>query len=376
MAVKRKKRSPEQKEVQGKTKAQILVYVAESMNCSMIDIRHHLRNSMNIRNTKGIRKHVNELVGQNLLIKQAKGKGLPDQFSIGAKFSSFRNCYNFLNKHGMSLGFLKSKYAKLMISGNNFLIDGILNTSKKLLIDSYHFLQDDEKVKQFISEVLNSSESEQLTAELISEKDRLLRRIPERLILSIENVSFDTLDDSIEELEGYLGIPIKNTIYALLDRFLLQGQGNEVISIISASPSSMDYFLNFRTEGLFFTASELMFAFGPVIGQQRTVQKNYIIQIEKKLDLIDEEFKHLEEEFNSTGVEPTPQALREALGGLGELFMSVRSNDFLNQNPLVSALKAYFTIDALNGRVVMNEYSRKLLNDVLLPQMKQQVLNV
>ncbi len=49
----------------------------------------------------------------------------------------------------------------------------------------------------------------------------------------------------------------------------------------------------------------------------------------------------------------------------------ISTKNIVNDNPLLTTLKAYFIIDALNGKIIENEYSKKVLNDILMPKVKK-----
>lgn len=373
----RKRRMPIQREPMGKTKAQVLLFVANNQRCTTSHIRSYLKNSLNIRNTKGVRKHISELVEQKYLAKSAKGKGFEDLYYIDTNNSSFTNCFNFLQNQEMAIDFLKTKYAKEIISDKDFFINGLLNVSRKLFSDSYHFFLNDEKVKEVVRDVFRSTEGRQAIENLLLEKNHILDKIPKGFVSSIESLTLENLDEYIKDLEQFLKVPIKGPIYNFLNEFLLQGQVEDVANIISASPSAMNYFLNFRTEGVFLLTSELVFAVEPMINQPNAFRKEFFKQMKEKFGRIEEELNELENEMN--GMEQVPDSKDVNLNSQGltttveeviELYRSIIQKHTVGQNPLVSALKSYFTIDAINGKLVLNDFSKRLLSDILLPHTK------
>ena len=341
MPAKRKRRRPSQKEPVGKTKSQILVYIANKGNCSMTDIRGYSRDSLNIRNQKVVRGHVAVLESEKILKKDVQVKGLADQYNIEHTFSAFRNCFNYLNKSNFSVDFLKTRFAKDVLSSDDFFFFGIVNIVKELFIEMLTVMSDESKFNGLLLEASKEGMNKQIDMMKEQRAKFIERNIPE-LVSGIKNKTAEELIAFAQEMFS----PIKQILIGLINEMLSQDQKEEIINIISTSSSAMDYFLNLKTENrMMFLAVLMRFFIGIVFVDP------------SKVDIVNS--------FNNLTNEPDKG---EALSLINEL---VSTKNIVNQNPILTTLKAHFIIDAISGKIIENEYSTKALTSILIPVVKQ-----
>ena len=343
----RKRRMPSQREQVGYTKSEIVVYISNNDASTITDIKPYLRNEKNIRNLKVLRKHLSDLVLENVIsVKKAEKRGMSDIYYLEKSFSSFKTVFNFLNDFYKPL-FLKSKYAKELIFSDDFLIYGIVNIGIEIVKDLIQ-LRDEKKLNVLIEKAKRNGED-------VSSKE--IKEIFERLkgqlngynVLEIENTLLNTRPEDFISLIGDLiesqRFDPKVILNTIINSIFPDKQRNEMLHIISTSPMAMDYFLNLRSADrtyLFITI--LRFYLGSLF--------------------MDSEKASLVNLFNEdkSAFEKNPMAFITAI-------LSIQNVS--NDNPLLTILRSFFIVDSFTGNVVDNEYSNSVLKEILLPKVIQ-----
>lgn len=340
----RKRRRPSQREPAGNTKSEILLYLANNgdVTVTIADIRRYLRNEKNIRNIKVIRKHLSDLVTDNLIsIKKAERRGLSDIYYLEKSFSSFKTSFNFINDFHKPL-FLGTKYTKDVILSDNFLAYGIINIGKEIfsellkLKDENYFNAIVEKAKRNAEDV-----SSKETKEMITE---LKKNLKEEDLNEFQNILSDARPEDIFNLFGdqIEGQAFNISIKLLLDAIFPEKQGKEIIEIISTSPSANDYFLNLKSvDRLYLFVIIIRFYLGSIAWDT------------SKISLL----KEMSKEKSVMPDNLTPYVAK---------LLSIQNVS--NDNPLLTILRSYFLVDSFNGNIVNNEYSNSVLKEILLPK--------
>jgi len=342
----RKRRRPSQKEPIGNTKSEIIVYIANNENSTITDIRKYLRNEKNIRNIKVVRKHLSDLVKEGIInIKKAEKRGFSDVYYIEKSFSKFRDVFNYLRDFHRPL-FLRSRYAVDMINSEEFLVYGFVNIVKELFIellklsDENYFNAMIEKAKRN-GEDVSAKETKEMIEDFKNElkgyniedlQNFLPNSKPEDLVMFVSE-SIPNLTDPMPIMKKFIG-----SIFP-------DNQRNEMLGIISTSPSAMDYFLNLKSADRLYLS---------VIISRFYLQTLFLDK--NKIAIINE----INE--NRSELEKNPMEYIEKLMNMNKL-----SND----NPLLTILRSYFLVDSFNANVVENEYSHRILTKILLPQVIQ-----
>jgi len=357
MPAKKKRRERGQKEPVEKTKYQILLFIADNPYCEIDDIRRYLTTKLNIRNKKVIREYVNYLVSDNLIKKESGRKGKPDKYYIEETFTAFKNTFNYIYDHdqNLSLDFMKTKYTQSIFSKDDFLLYGLINLGLQFIIELINIYIDDNKFNAFISEM--SDEEAKIVMELSKEEFTEEKDVLEEEFLPLLNRSPEEL---IELTEYSLSQnPIVNdsiSVMKILNDFVnsifLPPQKKELINILSTSPSSLKFFLNFEAENkIKFFANFTLFLL-------KIFNMDDLIKIEKDLQTLNLKIENKENIGNI-------QAFIE------DFKQIISTKNIGNENPLLITLKAYFIIDALSGKIIENEYSKKVLYDILIPKVKK-----
>ena len=344
----RKKRRPIQREPIGNTKSEILIYIANNDNATITDIRRYLRNERNIRNIKVIRKHLSDLVLHNIIsIKKAERRGLSDIYYLEKSFSSFKTSFNFINEF-YKPSFLGTKYAKDVISSDDFFVYGIINIGKEIfsellkLKDENYFNSIIEKAKRN-GEDISGKEIKELiekTKKNLHEEDS--NEFLDFLMTTKPEDIFSTLGNLNEEK------PIYPVIKILVNAIFPEEQRKETIEILSTSPSATDYFLNLKSV-------DRLYLFMIVI----RFYLSSIFKDAKKIPLLSE-------------ISKDKSKLQDNLTSYITGVLSIQN--ISNDNPILTILRSYFLVDAFNGNLVNNEYSNSVLKEILLPKAKEMSL--
>ena len=337
----RKKRNSSQREPIGKTKSQILLFIADREKCDYTEIREYLRSSLNVRNQKGIRGHLSGLFTENLIKKESQGKGMSDAYFVESNFSTFRRDFNFLNENDFSLDFLKTKYAKDMIVSDDFFFYGLVNILKLIGIDLFDLMNDEKK----FNELLNECKKETIDTNQIEIMQEQREKISDSNVQELISV---LRTKSPEELLDFIGNEFKLAKYPMLiaNQLFPVDTRKEIMNIISSSRSALDYFLNLKIENklAFFI---VLFRFFISI---------FFVDPSKAALL--QSFNQLREQnFTNEVIKLIPNILD--------------MQNVLNDNPILTTLKAYFIIDSVNAKIVENEYSTETLSKILIPEVKQ-----
>ncbi len=320
---------------------------------------------MNIRNQKGIRKHISELITENLIQKKMVGRGHSDQYYLENTFTSFRNCFNclhenradepakrakegrscfnYLHENGSSVDFLKTSFSRNLSSSDEFFFFGLVNIVKVTVLDLISLMKDESRVNDLLLEAKKEGMNEQVDMMKEMRARLLIEPNISELYEFVSGLTTNTAEELITRVQDIFPIPIKPVLSEIINQIFSRRQKEEIMNILFTSPSAMDYFLNLKTEDKpRFLAILIRFFFG-------------IAYVDpSKADII--------ASFNK---EPDK---KKALSFITEL---LSQKNIVNDNPILTTLKAHFIIDAVNGKIIENEYSTKALQNILLPEVAQ-----
>lgn len=344
----RKRRKPSQREPVGNTKSEIIVYLANNEDATITDLRRYLRNEKNIRNIKVVRKHLSDLVLDNIISnRKAERRGLSDIYYLERSFSSFKAIFNFIDDFHKPL-FLGTKYAKDVTSDDNFLAYGMINIGKEIFSE-FLKLKDENNFNALIEKAKRNGED-------VSSKE-----IKEML----EEAKKNLLEEDLNEFQSYLSgakpediistlgslneeKPIYPVIKILVNAIFPEKQRKEVLEILTTSPSATDYFLNLKSvDRLYLFVIIVRFYIGSIALDASKI--SLIQKMSKEKSVMPDNL--------------TPYFTK---------LLSIEN--ISNDNPLLTILRSYFLVDAFNGNIVNNEYSNSVLKEILLPKDKEMSL--
>ncbi len=100
------------KEPTGRTKAAILLFLAENGECTFTQVREHMLERHNIRSQKDIRIHLNDLSDDGklgLVVKKSNGNGNACVYRVRDSFGDMKRLYNYLKAQGAGRELMRTR---------------------------------------------------------------------------------------------------------------------------------------------------------------------------------------------------------------------------------------------------------------------------
>jgi DNA-binding HxlR family transcriptional regulator len=338
----RKRRRPSQKEPVGRTKSEILLFISDNPKASLTDIRSNLKTSFNIRNPKTIRKHLSDLSNDNLIQRVKVGRGLSDEYFLNESFDSLRNSFNYLKERGFALQFLKSQYFTKFIESDYMFVAIVYNVLHYMYTGILELLLEDTKYQSLLDEAQVSGELN-LIEQLKETRKELFEPYNIGSLTDLKNKSPDSFISFISTEEDSLFT--KQSVINILDSFIPAIQKRQLLTILKTSPSALDFVLNpkFKRPEILFGVA-VQFFLSAVVKNPNKLVKLAALGQDKSL------------------------AEKDKIGILKEI---VDFSDVITDNPVVTILKSLMIADELNGSIIENDDSSKILGEVFLPEAKK-----
>ncbi len=135
-----------EKEPKGRTKTAILLFLAENGESTFTEIREYLQEQYNIRSTKDVKLHLNDLAADDrlaLIEKVSHGSGNANSYRIREGFNSLKRLHNYLDVQGMVPHLMKTKYFIDYTDSKDFDTKVRTNISRNSLLELYDGMLDD-----------------------------------------------------------------------------------------------------------------------------------------------------------------------------------------------------------------------------------------
>jgi len=145
------------REPAGRTKAAVLLYLADSGESTFTGIREHLLEQYNIRSHKDIRTHLADLSDDGklgLAKKQSNGNGKACSYKVREGFCNLRKLYNYLKDQGAEAKLMRTRHFQEYTASCDFFRKVKTHMLCSILIDLYHCIDSDEETAT-IMESLN-----------------------------------------------------------------------------------------------------------------------------------------------------------------------------------------------------------------------------
>ncbi len=134
------------KEPKGKTKAAILLYLADNGERTFTQIREHLHEQCNIRSTKDVKIHLADLSSDDrlaLIERVPHGTGNANSYRIRGGFNGLKRLHNYLNASGLVPAFMRTRYFLEFTDSRDFETKARTNITRNSLLELYEGLLDD-----------------------------------------------------------------------------------------------------------------------------------------------------------------------------------------------------------------------------------------
>ncbi|MCD1293923.1 hypothetical protein CUJ83_02785 [Methanocella sp. CWC-04] len=247
-----------EKEPTGKTKSTILLYLANNGESTFTQIRIHLQEQCNIKSSKDVRLHLEDLASDDrfaLIDKIPHGNGNANSYRIRDGFTGLKRLHNFLNRYGAVPALMKTRYFRDYTTSRDFIVKARANISRNTTLALYDSIMDDKKYEKLKSLLRDISEDDR--AMLIAWMDRI--RCHDRddmdsggflLVLdSIKSGDIDRLGDIMNDFVQLSGVMDTGAARDKFSRLMFElaipeSQREKFSAILRLSPGAFDYMLN------------------------------------------------------------------------------------------------------------------------------------
>ena len=245
-----KTRARGEREPTGRTKSAILLFIADNGESTFTLIREHLQEMHNIKSTKDVKLHLNDLASDDrlaLIEKIAHGNGNANSYRIREGFNSLKRVHNFLNGHGMVPALMKTRYFIDYTSSKDFDTRMRTNIVRNSLMELMETIRDDRGYEQIKAVLLVAGEDRE---KLIQWVDRV--RAGDRgdtlaaSSLAIEDMMKEGDIDRLGEVfTGIVKLLDSQDFFALMADLIIPAPKREMMTAIRRlSTGAFDYLLN------------------------------------------------------------------------------------------------------------------------------------
>ncbi len=141
-----KTRARGEKEPPGRTKSAILLYLADRGESTFTEIRTYLKDEHNIKSSKDVRLHLEDLSADDrlaLLHKISHGTGNANTYRIREGFNSLKRLHNYLNGQGLVPALMRTKYFTEYTDSLDFVTKVRTNIIRNSLLELYEGMLED-----------------------------------------------------------------------------------------------------------------------------------------------------------------------------------------------------------------------------------------
>ncbi|WP_424358208.1 hypothetical protein [Methanocella sp. MCL-LM] len=267
-----KTRARGEREPTGRTKAAILLYIADNGERTFTEIREHLQERHNIKSSKDVKLHLADLSSDErlaLLEKVTHGSGIANSYRIRSGFNSLKRLHNFLNEYGLVPALMKTKYFVEYTSSKSFdtrMRTNIVRNSLMELTETIHDNRGYEKIKVLLQAAGDDQEKILAWVDRVRASDR-----DDPLSGSFMAIGDMMREGDIDQLgdifTGIVRLLASEDFFALMEDLIIPPyQRDMVIAVRRYSPSALDYLLNSsRNNPLFPPNIFLAYAFSEIL---------------------------------------------------------------------------------------------------------------
>jgi hypothetical protein len=247
-----------EREPKGRTKTAILLYLADGGECTFTQVREYLRERYNIKSTKDVKLHLNDLAADDrlaLIEKISHGSGNANSYRIREGFNSLKRLHNYLDAQGMVPCLMKTKYFADYTDSLDFDTKVRTNITRNSLLELYDGMLDDrgyERIKAMLHGV-GGSDREDIEIWMrrvrAGDRDDQLSGSFLAMIDLLKEGDIDRLGEIfiglVDTIRANLGGEDLSEFFALMSELSMpRDQVKMVHSARRFSPGALDYLLN------------------------------------------------------------------------------------------------------------------------------------
>jgi hypothetical protein len=247
-----------EREPTGRIKLAILLYLADNGECTFTQIRSHLQEQYNIKSTKDVKIHLNDLASDDrlaLIVKAPHGNGNANSYLIREGFNSLKRLHDYFDGHSAVPSLMKTVYFRDYTASLDFETKVRTNIVRNSMLELYEGIMDDRGYAKIKSMLNNIDPADRVT--MIAWLDRIRMGDRDDMLSG----SFLAMADMLKEgdidrlgdvFNGILRLlrteKTGNTLrdfFALMSELSLpEGQRELVYAARRLSPSTLGYLLN------------------------------------------------------------------------------------------------------------------------------------
>jgi hypothetical protein len=147
-----------EREPTGRTKLAILLYLADHGECTFTQIRSHLQERYNIKSTKDVKIHLNDLTSDDrlgLIAKVPHGNGNANSYHIREGFNSLKKLHNYLGSLSAVPALMKTAYFRDYTASIDFETKVRTNIVRNSMLELYDGILDDRGYENIKSALAN-----------------------------------------------------------------------------------------------------------------------------------------------------------------------------------------------------------------------------
>lgn len=264
-----KSRSRGDKEPVGRTKAVILLFLADRGESTFTELREHLAENYNIRNPKDLRIHLNDLsdTGKlDLIVKASNGNGNACSYRLKDGSCSLKKLYNYLNAHGLGPELMRTKHFREFTSSLDFFITVKINLVNSILSDFCRRLASDDGTASIQANMGHVSKKHRDV--LLKWMDRVRKEVPDepisRNFLELSRVARSMDEEKMETYirqiygRGVSAIGKEGFIALASDLMIPDEYMDRITTIMQLSPGAFDCVMNLECDNPLFPCNPFM----------------------------------------------------------------------------------------------------------------------
>ncbi len=255
-----------EREPKGRTKTAILLYLADSGECTFTQVREYLRERYNIKSTRDVKLHLNDLAADDrlaLIEKIPHGSGNANSYRIREGFNSLKRLHNYLDAQGMVPHLMKTKYFAGYTDSMDFETKVRTNITRNSLLELYDGMLDDrgyERIESMLHGIDGSDRNEMvewMRRVRAGDRDDPLSGSFMAMIDLLKEGDIDRLGEIfiglVETIRANRGGEDLSEFFALMSELSMpRDQVKMVHAARWFSPGALDYLLNSSTNNRMF----------------------------------------------------------------------------------------------------------------------------
>jgi hypothetical protein len=253
-----KTRARGEKEPPGRTKSAILLYLADRGESTFTEIRTYLKDEHNIKSSKDVRLHLEDLSADDrlaLLQKISHGIGNANTYRIREGFNSLKRLHNYLNGQGLVAALMRTKYFTDYIDSLDFKTKVRTNITRNSLLELYEGMLEDASCARIRTMLRDVDPGDRMA--MISWMDRVRAGDRDDLLSGsflamvdlMKEGDIDRLGEIFMDILRLMGpdfsSPLIREFAALMSELNMPESRLKMVSVIQRlSPGALDYLLN------------------------------------------------------------------------------------------------------------------------------------